>query len=59
MEEQIEEAAASGITNIEESEIEEAEKNRPNRVDPIVESAIDIFEGRVVDIRENRNKEKR
>ncbi len=58
LEGQIEESAASGITSIEESEIEEAGKNRPNRVDPIVESAVDIFEGRVVDIRENRNKEK-
>ncbi|UCD54613.1 MAG: DNA polymerase III subunit gamma/tau [Candidatus Omnitrophota bacterium] len=58
LEGRIEEAAMSGITNIEESDIEEAEKNRPNRVDPIVESAIDIFDGRVIDIRENRNKER-
>ena len=59
LEGQIEEAAVSGITDIEEGEIAEAGKNRPNRVDPIVESAVDIFEGRVVDIRENRNKEKK
>ena len=52
LEGQIEEVAAPEIRDI-----EEAEKNRPKRIDPIVESAIDIFEGRVVDIRENRRKE--
>lgn len=52
---QIEEAAPSGMANIEEDEIENVEENRRDRIDPIIESAVDIFEGRIVDIQKERN----
>jgi len=42
---------------LEENVLEEELESSPKRIDPIVESAIDIFDGRIVDIREKRNKE--
>ena len=42
-----------------EEKIEEAVEAKSNKIDPIVESALDAFDGRVVNIRENVDKEKK
>lgn len=43
----------------EEDEIENAALRKPNRIEPIVESAVDIFDGKIIDIRKAARKENR
>jgi DNA polymerase-3 subunit gamma/tau len=40
------------------TDIEEVDRPHPKRIDPIVESALNIFEGKVVDVRDNKPKGK-